>query len=182
MKYEITKGSEKDFEGAPSWAMVRFKAAYGDDVFAERFERGVKWCRDGSTFIGLNLVLSNAVLIAERRPITEPVWDGEGLPPAGVECEGLFPRHPGNSFEWQDCLVLYVFEHECAVKSKGVSTLHYCDQFRPIRSPEDVARSNAIGEMERAYEELTGNPAREAEEYYDLIAAGKIPCVKLEGK
>ncbi|QHJ82281.1 MAG: hypothetical protein [Bacteriophage sp.] len=40
-----------------------------------------------------------------------------------------------------------------------------------------MARSNAIGEMELAYEELTGNPAREAEEYYDLIAAGKIPCV-----
>lgn len=34
-------------------------------------------------------------------------WDGEGLPPAGVECEGYFPVFGLNKFEWQKCLVLW---------------------------------------------------------------------------
>lgn len=153
MKYEITKGSEKDFEGAPEWARFRTSS-----YFFEGFSEGLRWgyIPSGCNFVSNHGVWRNAEspfqhhinkVIAERRPITEPVWDGEGLPPVGVECEGLFPRHPGNSFEWQDCLVLYVFEHECAVKSKGTSTLHYCDQFRPIRSPEDVARDDFIKKL-----------------------------------
>lgn len=78
-----------------------------------------------------------------------PEWNGEGLPPVGLICEGRFPRHPGISFEWQECLVLYVFERECAVKSKSTSTLHYCDEFRPLRTEAEKAREADIKAMLR---------------------------------
>lgn len=133
MKYEYLKGSEKDFDGIGNEDVVRVYDTGQTKFYAVAEE--------------ISSIPSDWFIIAERRPITELVWSGEGLPPVGVECEGLFPRHLGNSFEWQDCLVLYVFEHECAVKSKVTSTLHYCDQFRPIRSPEDVARDEAIEAM-----------------------------------
>lgn len=183
MKYEITKGSEKDFEQAPEWAtkVLRdnndskksFVGELGGITLVAEAVSSHSWWKYNDGYVGS--------LIAERRPITEPVWDGEGLPPVGVECEGLFPRHPGNSFEWQDCLVLYVFEHECAVKSKVTSTLHYCDQFRPIRSPEDVARDEAIDAIFSilSVNILDGSDSN-AGKVFDAIAAGKIPGVKLE--
>ena len=134
MKCEYLKGNEGDFIGLSDAIKVIYQLP----------TRSVSYSALSSSELPIP---HSDYIIAERRPITEPVWDGEGLPPVGVECEGLFPRHPGNSFEWQDCLVLYVFEHECAVKSKGTSTLHYCDQFRPIRSPEDVARDDFIKKL-----------------------------------
>lgn len=180
MKYEITKGSVKDFEGAPDGYLQVIKLIGGTRRgFVESFDY---MCKYQGKELGDEGRVSNPTLweiIAERRPISELVWHGEGLPPVGVECEGLFPRHPGNSFDWQDCLVLYVFEHECAVKSKVTSTLHYCDQFRPIRSPEDVARDEAIEAMRDVV--LASDQSLTCyESLYNAIAAGKIPGVKLE--
>lgn len=109
-------------------------------------------------------------------------WSGDGLPPVGFICEGRFPRHPGISFEWQECLVLYVFERECAVKSKSTSTLHYCDEFRPLRTEAERAREDAQTAIRTC---LAGTGAgitpMAAKGIYDAIAAGKIPGIKLEG-
>jgi len=113
---------------------------------------------------------------------SKPEWDGEGLPPVGTICEGYFPRHRGIKFEWQECLVLYVFERECAVKAQGTSTLHYCDEFRPIRSEADKKRddiSSAIFDV--ISESLTYGSCSTSLALYDAIAAGKVPGVKLEG-
>lgn len=106
-------------------------------------------------------------------------WNGEGLPPVGLVCEGQFPRHPGNSFEWQECLVLYAFDRECAVKSKVTSTLHYCDDFRPIRSEADKKRDEAIG---RLIEVLNAgmNTEDDGKNIYEYIAAGKIPGIRID--
>lgn len=116
--------------------------------------------------------------------VDAPEWNGEGLPPVGLICEGRFPRHPGISFEWQECLVLYVFERECAVKSKSTSTLHYCDEFRPLRTKAERKREAAAKEMAR---HANSDPHRKFNaglrnclSIYDAIAAGKIPGVKLE--
>ena len=112
-----------------------------------------------------------------------PEWNGEGLPPVGLICEGRFHRHPGISFEWQECLVLYVFERECAVKSKSTSTLHYCDEFRPLRTEAEKAREDAETAIRTC---LAGTGAGitplAAKGIYEAIADGKIPGVKLEGK
>lgn len=107
-------------------------------------------------------------------------WDGEGLPPVGTVCEGQFPRHPGIQFEWQECLVLYVFKRECAVKAQGTSTLHYCDEFRPIRSEADKKRDAAVESMfyTLPLDVMLGKDVREA--IYDAIAAGKIPHIRID--
>ncbi|QHJ82083.1 MAG: hypothetical protein [Caudoviricetes sp.] len=189
MKYEIIKGSEKDFEQAPEWAKVKTKT-FLYEFFLEHCGIGAKYINaeypETVKITSTTAPNSDEEIIAERRPITEPVWDGEGLPPVGVECEHC----PGGTTqaEWEVVKVLAINERPGGVftdfwlqREDGSSyIIGNPYRFRPIRSPEDVARSNAIGEMERAYEELTGKPAREAEEYYDLIAAGKIIGIKLE--
>ena len=193
MKYEITKGNEKDFEGSPDGCVKVFR---GTDCNVYVWGNGewenekVKGCAKGkgSAFKQYDWLS----LIAERRPITELVvnrqltteWDGEYPIPAGVNVEVHFDGD--DSRVWTEFRVEYMRGDVVVLydyRSDGVESWPNARlSFRPIRSPEDVARSNAIGEMERAYEELTGNPAREAEEYYDLIAAGKIKGVVLESK
>ena len=82
MKYEITKGSEKDFEGAPEWARFRTSS-----YFFEGFSEGLSWgyIPSGCNFVSNHGVWRNAEspfqhhinnVIAERRPITEPVTNG----------------------------------------------------------------------------------------------------------
>jgi len=111
----------------------------------------------------------------------EAACDCKGLPPGGVECEGYFPVFGQNRFEWQKCLVLWRFEKECAVKSLHTSTLHYCDEFRPIRTEEERKREDAVVAMASAPRPCGLAIAGICFEIYDAIAAGKIPGVKLEG-
>lgn len=110
-----------------------------------------------------------------------PVWSGDGLPPAGCECEYQYKVHGS---EW--------FPLECvAVDGKAVfgwsnntpvalqSNTH---NFRPTRSEADKKREaicDAIyGALTKA--ERQHNRSDEAEAVYDAIAAGEIPGVKLD--
>ena len=78
MKYEITKGSEKDFEGAPEWCTIIYNYGNSDAI---RFCNG--W-REGCKFSGTKEFLTRQYdvstidlirykIIAERQPITEKV-------------------------------------------------------------------------------------------------------------
>ncbi|QHJ81638.1 MAG: hypothetical protein [Bacteriophage sp.] len=184
MKYEIIKGSEKDFEGAPEWAImaVVFDGAGGHGIdFSDGMSEGARVFYSHSKKETEIVFPRHWKIIAERRPITEPVWDVSAPPPVGIECEVLFTSE-GSVFE--RARILHAGDDGIVGRwltgdsAGGLFDYMYIPhEYRPIRSPEDVARSNAIGEVERAYEELTGNPGREAEEYYDLIAAGKIPGI-----
>ena len=100
-----------------------------------------------------------------------PVWNGEGLPPVGCECECQFRG------EWQKCTILFsgkqivvvmVDDDEYPFESKG-------SLFRPIRSEADRKRDEAVKTIM-----LTGWCQSFAEEIYDLVAAGKVPGMKLE--
>lgn len=107
----------------------------------------------------------------------EPDWDGEGLPPVGVECEvkGCI----GDYQEWKKVTVFAVrdktvfFEHD----GRWAATANH--EFRPIRSPEDVARDEAIKAMREALGHAAG--LIEVSNIYRAIAAGKIPGIKLDG-
>lgn len=143
MKYEYLKGSEKDFEGAPDWAThVVNEGNY--DAFSEGFDymsRATWTTSKGNEFnIGNPTLFS---VIAERRPITEPVWSGEGLPPVGVECE--YELYSG---EWIKCRIEFVGRELMIVSAVGGEfSCGFHAKFRPIRSPEDVARDEAIEAM-----------------------------------
>lgn len=113
-------------------------------------------------------------------------WDGEGLPPAGCECEARYR----NADKWVFFRCVGV---DCGVAfgwlGKEAATLGCGSyEFRPLRTEAERLRDeaglalyhainwNAEGEMVR--------PSR-MEDYkkaYDAIAAGKIPGVKMEEK
>ena len=106
-----------------------------------------------------------------------PVWNGEGLPPVGCVCERSWAGD-----EWQRCKILFASNQLVVVKLKesGRDDAYNIGDvtFRPIRP--------TLSEAERKRDEavktimLTGWCQTAAEEIYDLIAAGKVPGMKLE--
>ena len=76
MKYEITKGSEKDFEGAHDFFDVAVKMPNGD----------IKYCHK------LCLVLPPMEIIAERRPITDESDLNECIAPAVDRVSGFYAQ------------------------------------------------------------------------------------------
>lgn len=185
MKYEIMKGSEKDFEGAPAWAMVILKHINNRRcVFAERKSQGAKRTEmygDGECVI---VSPNEYEIIAERRTITEPVvnqqlttdWDGTGIAHLGQHVEYFW----GEGKEWRKAEVVAHYEEWPLLKDieDGLMVAELNNKMRPIRSPEDVARDKAIKAMREALGHAAG--LIEVRNIYRAIAAGKIPGVKLE--
>lgn len=107
------------------------------------------------------------------------VWNGEGvIPPVGFVCE----RSWGGD-EWQSCKILFASGQIVVVKLKesGMEDAYNIGDvtFRPtrqIRSEAELKREEAVKAIM-----LTGWCQSAAEEIYDLVAAGKVPGMKLEG-
>ncbi len=185
MKYEITKGSEKDFEGAPEWATLLTKTG-GQMFFVEKHEARARVLNvdsgeedkiDKSPMPGL---FDNIKIIAERRPISDPVWDGEGLMPlVGMKCLAKQCSQI-NADEFlvvaiQDGAVFGFWTATGAATGLDVNRWI----FLPIPSPEDVARNEAIEAMRDVV--LASDQSLTCyESLYNAIAAGKIRGVKLE--
>lgn len=191
MKYEYLKGSEKDFEGAPESATVRIVEngfQYDIPIFADKFENCSTrtHCATG-VYDSYIADVSNWSIIAERRPITEPVvnqqltteWDGEGLPPVGALCR----YRAFSGMPWVECEVLGWHGDDAWLKRTvdGITFVMGDQELFPIRSPEDVARDEAkvvIAELCRS----SASNGHSADLIYDAIAAGKIKGVVLESK
>lgn len=163
MKYEIIKGSAKDFQSEPEDVLVIFSVDNIDGIFR-------------SACPSVDDLPKGWHLIAERRPITEPVWSGAGLPPVGVECEVK------RALDWMKCKILFISDHHVVLTSEEeICWQTQACQFRPIRSSEDVARDEAKGIIAELCRSSASN-GHSADLIYDAIAAGKIPGVKLEDK
>lgn len=109
-----------------------------------------------------------------------PVWNGEGLPPVGVECECSWCGD-----EWQPCKILFASNQIVVVKLKesGMDDAYNIGDvtFRPIRSEAERKRDEAVAQLNNFV--AMGKFALDedlASAVYDAIAAGKIPGVKLE--
>lgn len=184
MKYEIIKGSAKDFEGAPEWAIVLLKHLNGRCVFAEGKSEGCKRTNmysAGDIFI---IAPKEYEIIAERRPITEPVvnqqltteWSGEGLPPVGAECE--ITRGAG----WFPVTIKFISDYFTVILTRGgTEDSHQTSalQFRPVptQTPENMARDEAIKALDYAIELADFCDTTYSSKIYDAIAAGKIPGI-----
>lgn len=113
----------------------------------------------------------------------QPVWNGEGLPPVGCECERSWCGD-----KWLKCKILFMSNETVVVKlaTREVAYGRGEVKFRAIRSEADTKRDevglalyhainwNAEGEL--------ASPKR-MEDYkkaYDAIAAGKIPHIRIE--
>ena len=115
-----------------------------------------------------------------------PVWNGEGLPPVGVECEYSWAGEP-----WASGVIRYISKHTIIIETQADSTgdtecaYHPTDiKLRPFRTEADRKRDEAVEAIDRYMPEFipdTPNDYYNAKKIYDAIAAGKIPGVKLEG-
>lgn len=112
----------------------------------------------------------------------KPAWNGEGIPPSGVECEA---RLRCNDSEWfffrcvgVDCGVAFGWAGKEAVTlGKGSY------EFRPLRTEAERKRDAAVEAIDYWLPEYipdTPNEFYHAKKIYDAIAAGKIPGVKLD--
>ncbi len=127
----------------------------------------------------------NAAIAASK---TE--WDGEGLPPAGCECEF-------NAYDrgWEKCVVLYVSEYTALLRTDRASDPEEAFipedvDFRPIRSEADKKRENGVLSLAKAAGAM---PFRYGEtlsdgtllgyswyELYDKIAAGEVAGIRID--
>ncbi|WP_333901485.1 hypothetical protein [Enterobacter wuhouensis] len=115
------------------------------------------------------------------KDITE--WDGEGLPPAGFECEARY-RHTDKS-KWFHFRCVSVdggvaFGWAGGAAGQAATTLSGDGyEFRPTRSEEDEKRDAAISAIDATCL-LVRDASNTAAAIYDAIAAGDIPGVKIE--
>ncbi|MFZ4835939.1 hypothetical protein [Rouxiella sp. Mn2063] len=185
MKFEMVSGDERLFDGAPEWVVKIYLCL------------GYRWLADANgmaSYAGGPAVElkgeDEKYLIAERRPITEQdvnEWNGEGLPPVGVECEFAHINRGEPIPPWERGVVRYLSSHTIVIELTGLKngkaesiSQPLRMRFRPIRSPAEVARDAAIHAMASAPRRC-GHPLQGiCGEIYDAIAAGKIPGVKLE--
>lgn len=185
MKYEYLKGSEKDFEVAPEWAEL----IYIGDVkcFVGRDGR---WKNESSNIIFNDFAACSIPvrlgLIAERRPITEPVWGGVGLHQVGCERVAMIGNPTAVGRAWRKVKVVHVgtpiSKSEALVFDVETTYPSWSDELRPLSTEADKNREaictaiyGALTKAEREH-----NRSDEADAVYDAIAAGKIPGVKLE--
>jgi len=107
----------------------------------------------------------------------EDEWSGDGLPPAGCECE-LF-----DCDEWNPVVIKFVGEKYVVTERTDLGyEVVYClaertDRFRPIRTEAERKRDEAIKAMINCSAVLLEVTAGLI---YDAIAAGEIPGVKIE--
>ncbi|KAJ16550.1 hypothetical protein [Pseudomonas aeruginosa] len=97
---------------------------------------------------------------AESAPAA-PTWDGQGLPPVGVECEYRHMIWP----EYRRCEIRYISDESLVAYDNGQEQYYRTHDmlFRPLRTPEQIAaeeREKAIEEMCFAEETLTVKQAK----------------------
>ena len=118
-----------------------------------------------------------AALAASKKP----VWNGEGLPPVGCECECHVDEGVIH------CIVVgYDFDGKAVVMRNVPACKYFSIQansgrIKPLRSEAERKRDAAVEAMQRESDDGDNWIYSEYEIIYDAIAAGKIPGVKLEG-
>ncbi|WP_159124674.1 hypothetical protein [Enterobacter roggenkampii] len=110
---------------------------------------------------------------------SKPEWDGEGLPPSGVEFEYLRGNFGADEGRWVKCTMKYAGDKFCIVhlEGEGESWLkHEGTKIRPIRSEADKKRD----EIAKAINSAVDASGTLGHMIYDAIAAGKIPHTRID--
>src|ERR1051325_589596 len=144
--------------------------------------RGDFYCDPVNKITGYLVAPSNGETIVTRQQYEEalkqPVWDGAGVPPVGVECEWC-----ESNGQWTAVKIVYLSEWVIVMRGvkeglgKGVEiakdlVMDKMPEFRPIRSGRDEAITAMLKYEPAATTCIVGS-------IYDAIAAGKVPGVKL---
>ena len=117
----------------------------------------------------------------------QPVWNGEGLPPVGCECEW----QDKNTKKWSKFSVVFSSEWVTVIRENktvdpvDIAIENYGDesrrQFRPIRTEAERKRDEAVKELHELYHRLPpGSSVMDyCEAIYESIAEGRITVEKL---
>lgn len=111
----------------------------------------------------------------------KPAWNGEGLPPAGCECEFI-----SNDTSWGVVRVIGMDDDKVVIKPSG--EIYYGitpsnrQVFRPLRTESERKHEAVLESICAVLEMVVQDYKREDEAklIYEAIAAGKIPGVKLD--
>ncbi|MGY1448754.1 hypothetical protein ACW582_16355 [Pseudomonas chlororaphis] len=90
-------------------------------------------------------------------------WTGEGLPPVGTVCEARIYDGTGN-LAWFECRVIHHHprhEGSAAIAHGNEELLGWSSDFRPIRTPEQIAAE----EREKAIEEMAAVAHRQGQPF-----------------
>lgn len=117
-------------------------------------------------------------------------WNGEGLPPVGINCKAFFATDDNpvwysfvTKFIGNDYVVAMVGMEEICYGKEYISSPAV--KFRPIRSEEERKREDSTKEMNKEWRLVAGMEDEKGkllsiyDVIYDAIAAGKIPHVKI---
>lgn len=107
-------------------------------------------------------------------------WNGDGLPPVGVEFEHSFHADSFSTWHCRRCTA--VGKHGVLCIDEKDTEIYLNDtnnRFRPIRSEADKKRYAAI---EALFEILDAgvSTSQDSIDIYDAIAAGKIPHIRID--
>lgn len=129
------------------------------------------------------IIAYRPILDDKEQDMSEQEWNGEGLPPVGVECEHIDML--GGRYR------VLIVGRDIAIgraifRSMDFSDLEYesglAGDFRPIRTAAQKAEDEAVGAMWAAWErgDRKGGRPQTMREIYTAIREGCIPGVKLE--
>ncbi len=163
-------------------------------VYFDNHWVGGDWIVSTNFYADAGVANDHATAIITREQyeaaLQHPVWDGEGLPPVGCECEAKY-RDAANA-EWfffrcvgVDCGVAFGWAGKEAVTLDRDSY-----EFRPIRPEADTKRAAGVTALAKAggavdfeYGRKTIDGELSAPgwyELYDKIAAGEIAGIRIE--
>ena len=109
----------------------------------------------------------------------KPAWNGEGVPPAGCECEFI-----SNGTSWGKVKVIGLDGEKIVIRPSG--EIYYAitpsnkDVFIPFRTEEERKRDIVVGAIKELFKCSNDPSVDDATLIFNAIAVGKIPGVKLE--
>lgn len=175
--YRVTQDSDGQVNGYDSSTQTLHRETWAAQGFIDYLfdDKEMDLCEDWHTSI-----VTRDQYISALAASQQPVWDGEGLPPVGVECEA---RCCFLGSSWKRIILKWSnekqFLYERVREGSPVHySLAYVDQhsFRPIRTESERKREEVVAQIIKGANLAQDNVA---EAIYDAIAAGKIPGVKL---
>lgn len=133
--------------------------------------------------LGESYIVTREQYEAALAAAQQPVWNGEGLPPIGCDCEVMESKAASAFGDWTSCKVVH-FNHKrgdesqvCIIDDNGDFAILYENdgyEFRPIRSEADKKRDEVIEALKYYVR------AVDASDLYDAIVAGEVKGVKLD--
>lgn len=153
---------------APEWAGAVIRSHCGGEFYVSQWGGISARLRVGSSVVdeeSADMIVPHNWILVEVRSAT---WTGEGLPPVGIEIEAMMRRNMHDGYAWHRAKVVHGplpgSEGEVLVFCLETTSPAWVDEFRPVRTPEQIAaddRKAAIDAMYRVFHDSPGLAAQE---------------------